>query len=79
MESSEAFRLRYAQAIRDARLVLGLDQADFAVMAGVGLRTVQGWEAGRNLPQPHHREKLDRIIEHAQAKADALANAGQVG
>lgn len=70
--SSETFRERYAKALRRSRLQLGLDQADFAAMAGVPLRSLQGWERGRNLPHPKRRVALDRIIEHAQKKAEAL-------
>jgi len=79
MESSETFRLRYAQAIRSARLALNLDQTDFAVMNGVGLRTLQGWEAGRSLPQPRHRRKLDKIIKHAEQKVETITKVANGG
>ncbi len=34
----------------EARLKLGLSQADFAAMLGVSIRTLQDWEQGRREP-----------------------------
>lgn len=34
----------------EARLKLGLSQADFAAMLGVSTRTLQDWEQGRRAP-----------------------------
>lgn len=34
----------------EARLKLGLSQADFAAMLGVSVRTLQDWEQGRREP-----------------------------
>ncbi len=36
--------------IKRLRKRLGLSQADFAYAAGISVRTLQGWEAGRKKP-----------------------------
>ena len=43
------FRVEVTQAT-EARLKLGLSQADFAAMLGVSVRTLQDWEQGRREP-----------------------------
>ena len=43
------FTVQGAEAT-EARLKLGLSQADFAAMLGVSTRTLQDWEQGRRKP-----------------------------
>ena len=43
------FHVEITQAT-EARLKLGLSQADFAAMLGVSVRTLQEWEQGRREP-----------------------------
>ncbi|MBN8921808.1 MAG: transcriptional regulator [Rhodanobacter sp. 68-29] len=43
------FTVQVAEAT-EARLKLGLSQADFAAMLGVSTRTLQDWEQGRRKP-----------------------------
>lgn len=43
------FHVEITQAT-EARLKLGLSQADFAAMLGVSVRTLQDWEQGRREP-----------------------------
>ena len=44
------FHVEVTQAT-EARLKLGLSQADFAAMLGVSVRTLQDWEQGRREPR----------------------------
>ena len=39
-----------ANAVKSLRLVLGLSQMVFAQVLGVAKKTVEAWEAGRNVP-----------------------------
>jgi putative transcriptional regulator len=43
------FTVHVSQAT-EARIKLGLSQADFAAMLGVSVRTLQDWEQGRREP-----------------------------
>ena len=47
--TGRVFRIEVTQAT-EARLKLGLSQADFAAMLGVSVRTLQDWEQGRREP-----------------------------
>lgn len=47
--TGRVFRVEVSKAT-EARLKLGLSQADFAAMLGVSVRTLQDWEQGRRQP-----------------------------
>lgn len=47
--TGRVFHIEVTQAT-EARLKLGLSQADFAAMLGVSVRTLQDWEQGRREP-----------------------------
>lgn len=49
--------------IRDARKAAGItSQKKLADKVGVSERTVKRWEAGKNLPEEHHRRSLARVL-----------------
>jgi DNA-binding transcriptional regulator YiaG len=51
--------------IRTVRKGLGLTQSSFADALGVSLRTVEEWEAGRNVPPPYLRLALVTLLAGA--------------
>jgi len=50
--------------IRSARLALGLTQAEFADLAGVGLRSLEAWEAGEREPSKKNLRKVATATAH---------------
>lgn len=72
-----------AKAVKAIRLALGLSQAVFAQVLGVAKKTVEAWEAGRNLPngsacrflevlrKDNGFIKRERIIIYASQSSDA--------
>lgn len=55
------------QRIKALRLMAGWSQKDMASRLGVTWLTVSNWERGRNIPQPAHREALDRLLQKLTA------------
>ena len=47
--------------IRVIRALLGLSKREFADLLEVTENTVGNWEAGRNVPQRRHRERMAAI------------------
>jgi putative transcriptional regulator len=58
--------------VKSIRLKLGRSQAEFALMIGVSLATLQNWEQGRRMPEGPARALLKIAAENPQAVADAL-------
>lgn len=72
-----------AKAVKALRFALGLSQTVFAQVLGVGKKTVEAWEAGRNVPsgaacrflevlrKDHGFIQRERIVTYA-AKTSAV-------
>ncbi len=58
--------------VRSIRLKLGKSQAEFALMIGVSLATLQNWEQGRRMPEGPARALLKIAADNPKAVADAL-------
>jgi len=58
-----------------ARLKLGLSQADFAVMLGVSVRTLQDWEQGRRQPSGAAKALLKIAVAAPKTVRKVLAAA----
>ncbi len=48
--------------VKARRIERGLKQEELARLIGVGLRTVQRWDAGANVPQLRLRRRLAQIL-----------------
>jgi putative transcriptional regulator len=59
--------------IRAIRLKLKKSQAEFALMIGVSVSTLQNWEQGRRSPDGPARALLKVAAENPSAVADALS------
>lgn len=68
------FRVEVTQAT-EARLKLGLSQADFATMLGVSVRTLQDWEQGRREPSGAAKALLKVIVAAPKTVRKVLAAA----
>ena len=68
------FRVEVTQAT-EARLKLGLSQADFATMLGVSVRTLQDWEQGRREPSGAAKALLKVTVAAPKTVRKALAAA----
>ena len=55
-----------AEEIKDIRKSVGMTQVLFATLMGVSTKTVEAWEAGRNMPEGPARRML------AMFKADPM-------
>ena len=66
----------YGDAIRDARSVRGMSQADLARLLGTTQQTIGRWEQGQR-PQPRWRKKLDVFLVEARAAATASRDPGR--
>lgn len=66
------FRVEVTQAT-EARLKLGLSQADFAAMLGVSVRTLQDWEQGRREPSGAAKALLKVVVAVPQTVRKVLA------
>ncbi len=51
-----------AHPVREARLRLGLRQAELAEKLGVSTRAVQAWEAWRSVPDGAHLAGLKEVL-----------------
>ena len=68
------FRVEVTQAT-EARLKLGLSQADFATMLGVSVRTLQDWEQGRREPNGAAKALLKVTVAAPKTVRKVLAAA----
>jgi putative transcriptional regulator len=60
--------------VKTIRLRLGKSQAQFALMIGVSVSTLQNWEQGRRRPEGPARALLRVAAANPEAVAAALAN-----
>jgi len=68
------FTVRVSRAT-EARIKLGLSQADFAVMLGVSVRTLQDWEQGRREPSGAAKALLKVTVAAPKTVRKVLAAA----
>jgi putative transcriptional regulator len=71
MKAARVFTFRPAD-VKSIRLKLGTSQAEFAMMIGVSLATLQNWEQGRRMPEGPARALLKIAADNPKAVADAL-------
>lgn len=71
MKAARVFTFRPAD-VKSIRLKLGTSQAEFALMIGVSLATLQNWEQGRRMPGGPARALLKVAADNPKAVADAL-------
>ena len=71
MKPARVFTFRPAD-VKSIRLKLGTSQAEFALMIGVSLATLQNWEQGRRMPEGPARALLKIAADNPKAVADAL-------
>ncbi|GEM_PF-1633018 len=56
-------KLKYDRlTIRQTRLLLGLNQAQFAEKIGVSQTMVSQWEKGRAKPYPTNQKKVQKLV-----------------
>ena len=72
MKAGRTFHFSPAN-IRDIRLKLKKSQAEFALMIGVSLATLQNWEQGRRSPEGPARALLKIAAEKPEAVIEALS------
>lgn len=72
--TGRVFRIEGTQAT-EARLKLGLSQADFAAMLGVSVRTLQDWEQGRCEPSGAAKALLKVAVAAPKTVRKVLAAA----
>lgn len=68
------FTVHVSQAT-EARIKLGLSQADFAAMLGVSVRTLQDWEQGRREPSGAAKALLKVTVAAPKTVRKVLAAA----
>ncbi len=71
MKAGRVFHFSPAD-IKDIRLKLKKSQAEFALMIGVSLGTLQNWEQGRRFPEGPARALLKIAAEKPEAVIEAL-------
>ena len=71
MKPARTFTFRPTD-VKSIRLKLGKSQAEFALMIGVSLATLQNWEQGRRMPEGPARALLKIAADNPKAVADAL-------
>ena len=71
MKAGRVFHFSPAD-IKDIRLKLKKSQAEFALMIGVSLATLQNWEQGRRFPEGPARALLKIAAEKPEAVIEAL-------
>ena len=72
MKAGRVFHFSPAD-IKDIRLKLKKSQAEFALMIGVSLATLQNWEQGRRFPEGPARALLKVAAEKPEAVIEALS------
>jgi putative transcriptional regulator len=72
MKASRVFHFSPAD-IKEIRLRLKKSQAEFALMIGVSLATLQNWEQGRRFPEGPARALLKIAAEKPEAVIEALS------
>ena len=72
MKASRDFRFDPAD-IKDIRQKLKKSQAEFALMIGVSVSTLQNWEQGRRRPEGPARALLKIAAEKPDAVIEALS------
>lgn len=72
LKASRVFQFKPAD-IRAVRAKLGVSQAEFALMIGVSVSTLQNWEQGRRQPEGPARALLKVAAENPDAVAEALS------
>jgi putative transcriptional regulator len=73
-KTGRVFHAEVTQAT-EARLRLGLSQADFAAMLGVSVRTLQDWEQGRREPSGAAKALLKVTVAAPKTVRKVLAAA----
>ena len=68
-----AISLAYSPVIA-ARQVSGLSQAQFAILLGVSVRTLQGWEQGRRQPTGAAKTLIAIAQKNPEVLVSLLAN-----
>ena len=68
---SRVFTIRPPE-IKEVRAQLDVSQAEFALMIGVSLRTLQNWEQGRRNPDGPAKALLKVAVRNPRAVLDAL-------
>jgi putative transcriptional regulator len=71
MKAGRVFHFSPAD-IKEIRLRLKKSQAEFALMIGVSLATLQNWEQGRRFPEGPARALLKIAAEKPEAVIEAL-------
>jgi putative transcriptional regulator len=71
MKAGRVFHFSPAD-IKEIRLRLKKSQAEFALMIGVSLATLQNWEQGRRFPEGPARALLKVAAEKPEAVIEAL-------
>ena len=72
MKAGRVFHFSPAD-IKEIRLRLKKSQAEFALMIGVSLATLQNWEQGRRFPEGPARALLKIAAEKPEAVIEALS------
>ena len=72
MKAGRVFHFSPAD-IKGIRLKLKTSQAEFALMIGVSLATLQNWEQGRRYPEGPARALLKIAAEKPEAVIEALS------
>jgi putative transcriptional regulator len=72
MKAGRVFHFSPAD-IKEIRLRLKKSQAEFALMIGVSLATLQNWEQGRRIPEGPARALLKIAAEKPEAVIEALS------
>lgn len=70
-KTGRVFHVEITQAT-EARLKLGLSQAEFAQMLGVSVRTLQDWEQGRRQPSGAAKALLKVATKSPRTVREAL-------
>lgn len=59
--------------VAEARIQVGMSQAEFAALLGVSMRTLQDWEQGRRAPTGAARTLLRVAVRHPAVLRDISA------
>ena len=70
VERKKSFRIRFSAAsVKRLRKRLGVTQREFAVILGVSLPSIAGWERGRTRPQGRNLEALHNLKKMGKREA----------